>query len=297
MGTESKTNHGDQARKERWWRHSLRNPQKLSPKGRGREVTPSTPPAATQQGCACPLMETLPGSGLSLWSETTVPKGEHAPAPLPTATKPEQRWPRWGRSGPAAPARLSRLPAKVPSAPRGCFTSPSPAPGKSSPWCRALTQEEEEEGSHQAPRQPHGKLLCLGPLPEGWWKVLMGNGDSHPAILKAAGRKLPSGGGFLCLDTARRGWGAGCNSKVTRLWEVTASTPAPRHLGKSDAQGPSCCCVHARCPALPAMALLSRSSSQANPLPRDSHFVAWSSLFPANRGGEGPDPGGDGADS
>lgn len=32
----------------------------------------------------------------------------------------------------------------------------------------------------------------------------MGDGDSHPTILKAAGRKLPaSGGGFLCLEKRR----------------------------------------------------------------------------------------------
>lgn len=86
----------------------------------------------------------------------------------------------------------------------------------------------------------------------------MGNGDSHPAILKVAGRKLSGGSGFLCLETARRGWGVGCNSKVTRLWEVTASTPP--HLGEGDAQGPSCRCVRARCPALPAVALLFHSS-------------------------------------
>jgi len=129
-------------------------------------------------------------------------------------------------------APLSHPLAKVLSAPSGCFTFPSPAPGKPPPRCRALTREDEEEGRHQAPRQPHGKRLCLGPLPEGWWKALMGDGDSHPAILKAAGRKLPGGGGFLCLEMVGRSWGAGCNSKVTRLWEVTAGIPAPMLPGQ-----------------------------------------------------------------
>lgn len=188
-------------------------------------------------------------------------------------------------------ALLSHPPTNIPSAPRGCFPSPSSAPRKLLPWYRALTREEkeEEEGSCQAPHQPHGKGLHVGPLPKGWWKALVGDGDSHPAILKVAGRKLPSSGGFLCLEMVGKGWGTGCNSKVTPLWEVTASTPAPRRLGKGDAQGPSCCCALARCLALPAAALLSHSSSQGNLLPGDSCFAVWSSLLAANRGGKGSD--------
>lgn len=169
-----------------------------------------------------------------------------------------------------------------------------PAPGKSPLLRGPLTQKEEKEGSRWAPLQPHGKLLCWGPLPAGPWKALAGDGNSHPAVLKEAGRKLPGGSGFLCFETAGRGWGAGCNRKATRLWEVTAGTPAPCHLGKGDAQGPSCHCVCAKHPTLPAVALLSDSSSQANPLPHDSCFVAWSSLVPANREVRDQTPGSDG---
>lgn len=59
----------------------------------------------------------------------------------------------------------------------------------------------------------------------------MGDGDSVSAIQKAAGRKLSISGGFLCL--ARQGE---VQSRVQQqsntLWEVTASTLSPGHLGK-----------------------------------------------------------------
>lgn len=77
VGTESKTNHGDEAGEESWGQHSLRNPQKPPPKGRENEGSPFTPPAVTQQGHAHSLTKTLPGSRLPLWSETAVPKGEY----------------------------------------------------------------------------------------------------------------------------------------------------------------------------------------------------------------------------
>lgn len=74
-------------------------------------------------------------------------KGAHANAPLPMATEPEQRW-------------LSPP----------CSAFPTTLPRKLRPLGRALTQEEEEEeGSCQAPCQPHGNPLCLDSLPEGRW--------------------------------------------------------------------------------------------------------------------------------
>lgn len=245
-----------------------------------------------------------------------MPKGEHAAAPLPTATKPEQHWPRQCRPDPAAPARrlaepptrkgpvhplyegrVARVTAYT-SDPRGCYSQPQELyfPLACPRKAPATGQGTHPGGGGGGGRQPPGtvpapwEMALLGSSPRGAVEAHMGDGNSHPAILKAAGRKLPGGSGFLCLETAGRRQGVGCNSKVTRLWEVTAGTQAPQRLGKGDAQGPSCCCVRARCPMLPAVALLSVSSSQANPLPHDSHFVAWSSLLPANTGGEGLDP-------
>lgn len=135
---------------------------------------------------------------------------------------------------------LNHPPAKIHT--KGMLYLPLTCPRKG-PTTRQGTHPGEEEGGRQLPGTAPVPQVTA---PSG--SSSRGNGNRRPAILKVAGRKLPDSSGFLCLDTAGRGWGVRCNSKLTCLWELTANTPAPHHLGKGDAQGPSCHCVRARYP-------------------------------------------------
>lgn len=129
---------------------SSENPSQGKGRGGRCEVTPFTPPAATQQGHAHALAEILPGSRLSLWSETTLLKGEDADAPLPIATEPEQHWPQRGCPGLTA---LARCPAEPPTRQRshlhwGCLLS------------LHLPQESPHHGAGHSPRRRRRKAAA-----------------------------------------------------------------------------------------------------------------------------------------